>query len=163
MHNIDINNILQELQNIMVKNNLTLSTAESCTSGGIASTITKISGASKYFQGGLVAYQDHIKVKYLNVNPSNIIKYDVVSKQVAEEMVKGTCRMFNTDFAIASTGYAGEGMNGIQSGTIWIAWGSSNDIHSKCIINSNKDRIFNTQNAINEALLEFWLYINSHI
>jgi nicotinamide-nucleotide amidase len=59
--------------------------------------------------------------------------------------------MFGTDYAIASTGYAGEGCNGIPSGTIWIAWGTSDDIHAKCLTR-NIDRERNTENAIKEAL-----------
>ena len=59
--------------------------------------------------------------------------------------------MFGTDYAIASTGYAGEGCNGIPSGTIWIAWGTPDEIHAKCLTR-NIDRERNTENAIKEAL-----------
>jgi nicotinamide-nucleotide amidase len=59
--------------------------------------------------------------------------------------------MFGTDYAIASTGYADKGSNGIPSGTIWIAWGTKEQINTKCLT-QNIDRETNTQHAIDEAL-----------
>ena len=142
---------VEEIQRRMVAAGKTLATAESCTSGGIAHEITKVSGSSDYFQGGLVAYQDRLKIQYLRVNAEDIAQYDVVSEPVVRQMVRGACRMFGSDYAIASTGYAGEGCNGIPSGTIWIAWGTADDIHTKCLT-QNIDRETNTQHAIQEAL-----------
>ena len=150
-----MNKTVSEIQKRMVERGLTLSTAESCTSGGIAAEITKVPGSSDYFQGGLIAYQDRLKIQYLGVSAEDITKYDVVSEPVVRQMLRGACKMFGTDYAIASTGYAGEGCNGIPSGTIWIAWGTSDNIHTKCLT-QNIDRETNTQNAINEALTGFW-------
>ena len=146
-----MNTTVLEIQKLMVEQGLTLATAESCTSGGIAAEITKVSGSSEYFQGGLVAYQDRLKIRYLGVSKEDIDKYDVVSEPVVRQMVRGACKMFGTDYAIASTGYAGEGCNGIPAGTIWIAWGALDNIQSKCLTR-NIDRETNTQYAIEEAL-----------
>ena len=63
----------------MLAHGLTLSVAESCTGGGIAAALTSVSGSSGYFQGGLVAYQNELKVKFLGVSDSDIELYDVVS------------------------------------------------------------------------------------
>ena len=79
------------------------------------------------------------------------MQYDVVSEPVARQMVIGACKMFQTDYAIATTGYAGDGCNGIPSGTIWIAWGSSENIQTSCLT-QNIDRETNTNNAIQKAL-----------
>ena len=98
---------VEEIQRRMVAAGKTLATAESCTSGGIAHEITKVSGSSDYFQGGLVAYQDRLKIQYLGVSAEDIARYDVVSEPVVRQMVRGACRMFGSDYAIASTGYAG--------------------------------------------------------
>ena len=146
-----MNKTVREIQQLMVKRGLTLATAESCTSGGIAREITKVSGSSDYFQGGLVAYQDRLKTQYLGVSAEDIAKYDVVSEPVVRQMVRGACKMFQTDYAIASTGYAGDGCNGIPSGTIWIAWGTPDNICTKCLT-QNINRETNTDNAIKEAL-----------
>lgn len=149
-----MNKIVFEIQKRMVEQGLTLSTAESCTSGGIAAEITKVAGSSDYFQGGLVAYQDRLKIQFLGVSAEDIAQYDVVSEPVVKQMVRGACRIFKTDYAIASTGYAGEGCNGIPSGTIWIAWGNAENIQTKCLT-QNIDRNTNTQQAIREALKGF--------
>ena len=146
-----MNKTVYEIQKRMVERSLTLATAESCTSGGIAREITKVAGSSDYFQGGLVAYQDRLKEEFLGVKAEDIAQYDVVSEPVVRQMVRGACKMFGTDYAIASTGYAGEGCNGIPSGIIWIAWGTPGNIQTECL-NQNIDRETNTQNAIKEAL-----------
>ena len=146
-----MNKTVFEIQKLMVERGLTLATAESCTSGRIAREITKVAGSSDYFQGGLVAYQDRLKEEFLGVSAEDIAQYDVVSEPVVRQMVRGACKMFGTDYAIASTGYAGEGCNGIPSGTIWIAWGTPYNIQTKCLT-LNIDRETNTQNAIQHAL-----------
>ena len=130
---------------------MTVSTAESCTSGRIAASLTQISGASDYFQGGIVCYQDELKVRFLGVNPDDIRQFDVVSQPVVEQMVRGACQLFHTDFAMASTGYAGGGMNGIPDGTIWVGWGSADDVHSLVICKDN-GREINTENAVETVL-----------
>lgn len=146
-----MNKIVLEIQQRMVAAGLTLATAESCTGGGIAKEITRVSGSSNYYKGGLVAYQDYIKEKFLGVSAEDISKYDVVSEPVVRQMVQGACKMFGTDYAIGSTGYADKGSNGIPSGTIWIAWGTQDNICTKCLT-LNIDRETNTRHAIEEAL-----------
>ena len=156
-----MNKTVFEIQKRMVEQGVTLATAESCTSGGIAREITKVAGSSDYFQGGLVAYQDRLKEELLGVSAEDIAQYDVVSEPVVRQMVRGACKMFNADYAIASTGYAGEGCNGIPSGTIWIAWGTAEDIHTKCLT-KNIDRETNTQNAIQAALEGLLSFVNDN-
>ena len=155
-----MNKTVLEIQKRMVEQGLTLSTAESCTSGGIAAEITKVAGSSDYFQGGLVAYQDRLKKQFLGVSAEDIEQYDVVSEPVVRQMVRGACKMFGTDYAVASTGYAGKGCNGIPDGTIWIAWGTENDVHTKCLT-TNIDRQANTQNAIQETLKSLLNYLTT--
>ena len=157
MENYDI---AEQILRLMVAKGRTLSTAESCTSGRIAACLTQVSGASDYFQGGLVAYQDELKEKFLGVSPLDIARYDVVSRPVVEQMVKGACALFHSDYALASTGYAGTGANGIPSGTIWIGWGSAHDVHSMCLT-LDEGREANTANATREVLCQFLRYIAS--
>ena len=94
------------------------------------------------------------------MSAEDIAQYDVVSEPVVRQMVRGACKMFGTDYAIASTGYAGEGCNGIPSGTIWIAWGTPDNIHTQCLT-QNIDRETNTRKAIQEALKGFWQSLKS--
>lgn len=150
--------ICSEIRRIMVERGKTVSTAESCTSGRIAASLTQISGASDYFQGGIVCYQDELKERFLNVSAEDIKTYDVVSKPVVEQMVRGACELFGTDYALASTGYAGGGMNGIPDGTIWIGFGTKDDVHSLCLT-KNVGREENTENATIEVLRHFLEYV----
>ena len=91
-----LTNLSESIRIEMVSRQLTLSVAESCTSGLIAAALTSVDGASAYFQGGLVAYQDWMKQTYLNVDGAAIQQYDVVSRQVVEQMVEGACQQFHS-------------------------------------------------------------------
>lgn len=151
--------ICDEIRRILVLRSKSLSTAESCTSGRIAASLTQVSGASEYFQGGIVCYQDDLKTRFLGVAAEDIELYDVVSQPVVEQMVRGACQLFGTDYALSSTGYAGGGMNGIPDGTIWIGWGSVDDVHSLCI-HEDKGREWNTENAVETVLYQFLEFLN---
>ena len=142
----------------MVEGHLTLSVAESCTSGQIAAALSSVDGASAYFQGGLVAYQDWVKQSFLGVEADAIRQFNVVSRQVVEQMVEGACHSFHTSMAIASTGYAGAGSNGIPSGTIWIGWGRPGDLHSQMLL-LHGSRNDNTAWATASALRAFCAYL----
>jgi nicotinamide-nucleotide amidase len=87
----------------------TLSLAESCTGGLIAQRLTEISGSSKYFIEGVVAYANEAKIRTLNVAPELIEKHGAVSAQVAEAMAKGMRERAQTDYAVSITGIAGPG------------------------------------------------------
>lgn len=135
---------------------MTISTAESCTGGRIAAAITAQSGASRYFEGGLVAYQNEVKVQMLGVPAEMIAEYGVVSHEVAEQMVKGACHLFHTDYALASTGYA-EAWEGHEV-EIWVAWGSEGDVHSLCL-REDFGRVKNVEIATECVLDEFGKYL----
>ncbi len=90
----------------LIKENITISTIESCTSGLVASTITDTEGASAIFKGGFVTYSNEIKEK-VGVDHSIIEKYGVYSKECAYEMAKTAKEFFKTDIAISITGTTG--------------------------------------------------------
>jgi len=92
---------------LLLKNNHTLATAESCSGGNIARLITSVPGASQYFAGSVVSYNERIKSDILQVQKSTIKNYSVVSGEVVKEMAMGIKKLFNTDYAIAVTGNAG--------------------------------------------------------
>jgi len=142
----------------MIDKHYTLSTAESCTSGRIAAILTSVSGASDYFQGGMVVYQDQLKERFLGVSEETIKNHDVVSREVVEQMVRGCCKLFNTDFAIASTGYTGGGSDKVPSGTVWIGWGSKDEVHTFCLT-EDKGREQNTSHAAANAVKKFYSYV----
>lgn len=100
-----------------------VSTAESCTGGRIASLITSVPGSSSYFNGSVVAYNNNVKTTLLGVPENLITEKGAVSREVVECMAKGARRLLNTDFAVATSGIAGPdgGTPDKPVGTIWTA------------------------------------------
>lgn len=87
----------------------TLSVAESCTGGGLGQALTEISGSSDYFWGGVISYDNSVKVKLLGVNPEDLAKFGAVSAIVAEQMAVGVKTCLCTTWALSITGIAGPG------------------------------------------------------
>ncbi|MFN3755478.1 MAG: CinA family nicotinamide mononucleotide deamidase-related protein [Flavobacterium sp.] len=113
---------------LLKERNLTLSTAESCTGGKIASTISSVSGASSYFKGSMICYATELKTTLLGISPELIDQYSVVSQQVAESMAQGAQKVMTSDFAIATTGNAGptKGDSDAEIGDVCIAIATPN-------------------------------------
>jgi nicotinamide-nucleotide amidase len=113
----------EKVGNLLLSKNLTVSTAESCTGGKIASLITSVPGSSAWFKGSVVAYDNSIKTGLLGVDPEIINRYGAVSEETATAMAEGIRRLTGTDFAIAVTGVAGPagGTPEKPVGTVWIA------------------------------------------
>jgi len=107
----------------LLKNKLTISTAESCTTGKLARMLTSLSGSSRYFKGGIIPYATQIKTELLHVDSKIIEENTVVSDKVAEEMAKSCKQIFHTDIAISTTGVAGpqRGEDGKDVGTVCFA------------------------------------------
>lgn len=107
----------------MTENGKTLSVAESCTGGNIASKFTAMAGSSAYFQAGVVSYSNEAKRDILGVNMDDIVRYGAVSETVAIQMAEGVKRVGQSDYAIATTGIAGPtgGSELKPVGTVWIA------------------------------------------
>lgn len=105
------------------KRGLTVATAESCTGGNIAHTITAVAGSSAIFNGGAVTYANAAKVDVLGVSADVIAREGAVSEPVVRAMAEGACRVFHTDCAVATSGIAGPGggTDDKPVGTVWIA------------------------------------------
>jgi PncC family amidohydrolase len=145
--------IEKTLGDLLKEKHLTMSTAESCTGGGIAAKMTSISGSSEYFIGGIVAYQNEVKEQFLHVRPETIEKFNVVSAETVEEMARGAMKVFKTDCAVATSGIAGPtgGDEERPVGTIWIAAA----YHEKVVTmkqEGDNGRARNIQKAIRNAL-----------
>ena len=105
--NIFNENDMINLQNLLRTSKQTITVAESCTGGLIASMITKISGSSDIFNGSIVTYSNKIKNQELNVKNETLEKYGAVSCEVVNEMLAGVIVKFDANFAIAISGIAG--------------------------------------------------------
>tara|TARA_R110002111_G_scaffold143818_1_gene209970 strand:- start:182 stop:1429 length:1248 start_codon:yes stop_codon:yes gene_type:complete len=111
----------------------TLAIAESCTGGRIAESFTANAGASAYFIGSVVTYATASKVKVLGISEDIINKHSVVSKEVAEAMAKNVRTLFDSDYAISTTGNAGpsKGDSDAEVGTVWIAIATKDHVYSE--------------------------------
>ena len=98
-------------------------TAESCTGGLLAKTITDVPGASAHYAGGVVSYANDLKVELLGVDPRVLEEHGAVSREVALGMATGARRRFAADLAMAVTGVAGPdgGTPEKPVGTVWFA------------------------------------------
>ena len=100
---------LKKLHKKLIDKKLTISVAESCTGGLLASNLTKLANSSKYFQMGLITYSNEAKTKILKVNRNIIKKYGAVSKECCEEMVKNLSKISKSKINVSITGIAGPG------------------------------------------------------
>ena len=91
----------------ILKKKYKIAVAESCTGGRICYELTKISGISKIFVSGVIAYSNSSKIKILNVKKESLIKYGAVSKEVAIEMAKNILKITKSDYSISTTGISG--------------------------------------------------------
>ena len=98
---------IEKLHKKLIKKNITLSAAESCTGGLLSSKFTRLSGSSKYFQMGLVTYSNNAKIKILKVNKKIIDKYGSVSPECCRAMVQGLSKISKSKINISITGIAG--------------------------------------------------------
>ena len=105
--------------------NAHVTTAESCTGGGIAEAITRIAGSSAWFEAGFVTYSNQQKTRQLDVPQALFTQVGAVSREVVEAMVRGAQAHSDARFAVAVSGVAGPGGGSPEKpvGTVWLAWG----------------------------------------
>jgi nicotinamide-nucleotide amidase len=122
--------ISEQLGRLLKTTGKTLATAESCTGGWIAQTITDVPGSSAWFDRGFVTYSNAAKVQMLGVNPQTLEQYGAVSAETATEMVNGALAHSDADIAVAVTGIAGPdgGTSDKPVGTVFIAWANRNGL-----------------------------------
>lgn len=114
--------------------NAQVTTAESCTGGGIAEAITRIAGSSAWFEAGFVTYSNQQKTRQLNVPQSLFAQVGAVSREVVEAMVRGAQVQSSARFAVAVSGVAGPGGGSAEKpvGTVWLAWGAGDEVTAEC-------------------------------
>ncbi len=152
----------REISELLWEMEKTVGTAESCTGGRIAEAIMAVPGASKYFKGGVISYVNEIKETLLGVDPQVLEEKTAVCEEVAIAMVKGACRVLNTDYAISATGIAGPsgGTKDIPVGTIWLACGNSDRI-TTLKVEEDHGRDINLAIATNKAMQLFLSYLKA--
>ena len=110
-----------------------VSTAESCTGGGIAEAITRIPGSSAWFEAGYVTYSNAQKTKQLAVPQQLFSEVGAVSREVVEAMVRGAQAQSGARYAVAVSGVAGPDGGSAEKpvGTVWLAWGDGEQLFSQ--------------------------------
>nr|WP_275445827.1 MULTISPECIES: CinA family protein [unclassified Halomonas] len=124
----------ERLQHACLARRRSVTTAESCTGGGVACAITDIAGSSEYFETGYVTYSNAAKIRLLNVPQATLDAYGAVSRETVMAMVAGACRESGADVGVAISGVAGPGGGSAQKpvGTVWFAWGNVQTQQAEC-------------------------------
>ena len=153
--------LLSEIKETLIKNKLSLSTAESCTGGLISSYLTDIDGASNFIFQNLITYSNAAKNKFLEVSNETLEKYGAVSQQTAYEMAKGLLNY--ADCAIATTGILGPtgGSKEKPIGLVYIGLGYKNKIKVVKYISSKTARYEIKVDIVETALGEFLNFIKT--
>ena len=143
--------IHQLLGEELLRKNRKIALAESCTGGYVSHLLTSIPGASAYFNGCIVPYQNEFKRNLLGVDEKIFNDHGAVSEECVKSMAKGILNQYKSDYAIAISGIAGPtgGTSEKPVGTVWIAWANKEDIITEKFVFTN-DRNRNIQlSAIN--------------
>lgn len=124
------------LQQVLRTQGKTITTAESCTGGLIASMITREPGSSAVFNAGFVSYANQAKTQLLGVDPVVLAQQGAVSEAVVKQMLLGALDRAHADVGVAVSGIAGPegGTPDKPVGTVWLAWGSLSEVRTRCVV-----------------------------
>ena len=149
-----MSNLSLKIVKLLTKKKLTVSFAESCTGGLLASSITSISGSSKVFNIGLVTYSNNAKVKLLQVPKKTITKYGAVSYETCLSMVKNLSKISKANISISITGVAGPngGTKAKPIGLVYIGLKKGSKIIVKKNLFKSKKRISIQKATAKQAL-----------
>ena len=112
---------IETLGALCVSRGIQCAVAESCTGGLLGAHITRLPGVSRWFAGGLVAYDNRIKIQLLGIEPKLLRAHGAVSEQVARRMAQGVCKLFHVHAAVSITGIAGPD-GGSQEKSVGLTW-----------------------------------------
>ncbi len=150
----------EEIGDALRKEEISISTAESCTGGLISHILTNVPGSSEYYKGGVIAYANEVKENVLHVSKEILKAKGAVSAECAMAMAMGVRELLRTDVGIATTGIAGPtgGTPDKPVGLIYIALATKDYVyHAKHIFHEDRDG--NKREAANAALEMLWGYI----
>lgn len=156
--------LCKEINRILWHAGKSVSTAESCSCGRLATMLSEYPGSSEYFKGGVVCYTDEMKAKHLHVSTDLLAEKTAVCEEVAIAMVKGAVEMFESDYAVAMTGVAGPGGATAENpvGSIWAAFGSKDKIYTYHQL-EDEGRDLNVSNATNRILCMFLDFLKKEL
>ena len=121
-----LDDLSAQLGELLEVRNWRITTAESCTGGGVAAAITAIPGSSRWFEYGLVTYANQAKQHLLGVDSKSLAADGAVSETVVRQMIDGVLALSGAEVAVAVSGVAGPDGGSAEKpvGTVWFAWGA---------------------------------------
>ena len=163
LYGFDEDTLENAVQKLFIAQKRTLGTAESCTGGAIAAAIVSVDGASRFFQGSIIPYQNTLKAQLLSVNPETIATHGAVSQETVEEMARNTRNALACDVSIAVSGIAGPngGTDSKPVGTIWYAIADGQQVVSKKL-KFGRDRKKNIQLTVTAVLFDLYRFLKTH-
>ncbi|MGM0703032.1 MAG: CinA family protein [Pseudomonadota bacterium] len=161
--NLDLTTLAERLGRACRAHGVTVTAAESCTGGGVASAITSVAGSSDYFTTGYVTYANAAKTRLLGVPEALVAEHGAVSREVVEAMVAGACRDSGAAMGVAVSGVAGPGGGSADKpvGTVWLAWGDAERQQAECH-HYPGDRRAVRERAVRDALIGLLVRIRTH-
>ena len=144
---------IETLGALCIAHGIQCAVAESCTGGLLGAHITRLPGASRWFAGGIVAYDNQVKIQLLGIEPGLLHAHGAVSEQVARRMAQGVCRLLHVHAAISITGIAGPdgGTPEKPVGLVWIGCALHGVVHARSFqLSGSREQV--RQAACAEAL-----------
>jgi len=129
----DSRSIAKVVVDILAQQNKTITFAESCTGGKIASLLTEVSGASNVFEAGFVSYSNSIKTSLLDVSEKDLTEQGAVSETIVRQMLSGALKASGAEVGVSVSGIAGPngGTDDKPVGTVYLAWGSQTSMQAR--------------------------------
>jgi nicotinamide-nucleotide amidase len=156
-------NLSQTVGHMLLQQQRVLTTAESCTGGGLASAITEIAGSSQWFDRAFITYSNAAKVEMLAVKPQTLDQFGAVSEATVIEMAQGALSHSNASIAVSISGIAGPsgGSEEKPVGTVCLAWQSTCGWRKVETHYFSGDRAQVRQQAVHQALVTLHDYLIS--
>lgn len=139
-----VNDLAARVGQLLQQRGLLLTTAESCTGGGVAHAITDIAGSSDWFDCGYITYSNASKTELLDVPAALIAQHGTVSEEIAAAMAQGALSNSNAHVTLSTTGIAGPGgaVPGKPVGTICFGWAKGDEVHTeRLVFNGDRQQI----------------------
>lgn len=160
MPNTKLALIVEQLAQLLIKNNKQLTVAESCTGGWVAKVLTDLTGSSVWFERGFVTYSNEAKHEMLGVAASTLETYGAVSQETVTEMATGALKNSHADFSLSISGIAGPDGGSAEKpvGLVWFSWAAIENNKQNTLATEKQvfsgDRESVRQQAVEYALKE---------
>ena len=133
VYGFDTDKLEEVVANLLIDNNTTIATAESCTAGLLSAKLTDVAGSSKYFNGGVVCYSNELKSDLVGVKQQTLDRYGAVSEETAHELAINIAKKLNSDIGVSITGIAGPdgGTEKKPVGLVFVGISYKNNVYIK--------------------------------